>query len=69
MEFFKRINAFLYNKAAGFMIGLYFLNQCSSILDPVAPAAALLSGIITLKMMSRHNEVMALNPGGRVTAS
>ena len=48
------------------MIGLYFLNKLPSILYQVGPAAVLISGITTLCMMSRHNEVMALKSGGVV---
>jgi lipopolysaccharide export system permease protein len=64
VEFFERINVFLYNHATWPMMGSYFLNKFPSILFQVAPAAVLLSSIITLGMMSRHNEVMAMKSGG-----
>jgi len=64
VEFFERINAFLYNKATWPMMGAYFLNKFPSILFQVAPAAVLLSSILTLGLMSRHNEVMAMKSGG-----
>jgi len=64
VEFFERINAFLYNKAAWPMIGAYFLNKFPSILFQVTPAAVLLSSMITLGLMSRHNEIMAMKSGG-----
>ena len=64
VEFFERINAFLYNKATWPMMGAYFLNKLPSIVFQVAPAAVLLSAIITLGLMSRHNEVMAMKSGG-----
>ena len=64
VEFFERINAFLYNHATWPMMGAYFLNKIPSILFQVSPAAILLSSLITLGMMSRHNEVMALKSGG-----
>ena len=64
VEFFERINAFLYNQATWPMMGAYFLNKCPSILFQVAPAAVLLSTLITLGVMSRHNEVMAMKSGG-----
>ena len=64
VEFFERINAFLYNQASWPMIGAYFLNKIPSILFQVTPAAVLLSAMITLGLMSRHNEIMALKSGG-----
>jgi lipopolysaccharide export system permease protein len=64
VEFFERINAFLYNHATGPMMAAYFLNKVPAILFQVAPAAVLLSSLITLGLMSRHNEVMALKSGG-----
>ena len=64
VEFFERINAFMYNKAPWAMIGAYFLNKFPSILFQVTPAAILLASIITLGVMSRHNEVIAIKSGG-----
>jgi lipopolysaccharide export system permease protein len=64
VEFFERINAFVYNNAPWPLIGAYFLNKFPFMLFQVAPAAVLLSSILTLGMMSRHNEVMALKSGG-----
>jgi lipopolysaccharide export system permease protein len=64
VEFFERINAFLYNRAPLGMMGSYFLNKIPSILFQVAPAAILLGTIVTLGAMSRHNEIMALKSGG-----
>jgi len=64
VEFFERINAFLHNKAPLAMMGSYFLNKIPSIIFQVAPASILLSSIITLGLMSRHNEIMALKAGG-----
>src|SRR3972149_1286274 len=64
VEFFERINVFIYNQAAWPTIGAYFLNKFPSILFQVAPAAVLLSSILTLGVMSRHNEIMAMKSGG-----
>lgn len=64
VEFFERINAFLYNRAPWGMMASYFLNKIPFILFQVAPAAILLATIITLGTMSRHNEIMALKSGG-----
>ncbi len=64
VEFFERINAFVYNRAPWQMIALYFLNKFPFIVFQVAPPAVLLSSLITLGLMSRHNEVMALKSGG-----
>ena len=64
VEFFERINAFIVNQAPWPMIGAYFLNKFPFILFQVAPAAVLLSAIITLGLLSRHNEVMAMKSGG-----
>jgi lipopolysaccharide export system permease protein len=64
VEFFERINAFLYNKAPWPMIGAYFLYKIPSIFFQVTPAAVLLSSMITLGLMSRHNEIMAMKSGG-----
>ncbi len=64
VEFFERINVFLYNKAPWPLMGAYFLNKFPSILFQVAPAAILLASIITLGLMARHNEVMAIKSSG-----
>jgi lipopolysaccharide export system permease protein len=64
VEFFERINAFVYNKAPWPLIGAYFLNKFPLMLFQVAPAAVLLASILTLGIMSRHNEVMAMKSGG-----
>jgi lipopolysaccharide export system permease protein len=64
VEFFERINAFLYNRASLGMMGSYYVNKIPSILFQVAPAAILLATIITLNAMSRHNEIMAMKSGG-----
>ena len=64
VDFFERINAFLFNKAPWPMIGAYFLNKFPAILFQVTPAAVLLAVMITLGVMSRHNEIMALKSGG-----
>jgi len=64
VEFFERVNSFLYNKAPLGMMASYFLNKVPSILFQVAPPAILLATIITLGTMLRHNEIMALRSGG-----
>lgn len=64
VEFFERINAFLYNHGPWPMIGAYFLNRVPSIFFQVTPAAVLLSAMITLGLMSKHNEIMAMKSGG-----
>lgn len=64
VEFFERINAFLQNKAPMALMGAYFLYKIPSIIFQVAPAAILLSSIITLGLMSRHNEILAMKSGG-----
>jgi len=64
VEFFERINAFLQNKAPVALMGAYFLNKIPSIIFQVAPASILLSSIITLGLMSRHNEILAMKSGG-----
>jgi len=64
IEFFERINVFLYNKATWPLMGAYFLNKFPSILFQVSPAAVLLASMITLGLLARHNEVMAMKSGG-----
>ncbi len=64
VEFFERINAFLQNKAPLALMGDYFLNKIPSIIFQVAPASILFSSIITLGLMSRHNEILAMKSGG-----
>lgn len=64
VEFFERINAFLHNQAALKMMGAYFLNKIPAIVFQVAPPSILLSSIVTLGLMSRHNEIMAMKSGG-----
>ena len=64
VEFFERLNAFLYNQAPLSLMLSYFLNKIPGIVSQVAPAAILLSAIVTLGTMSRHNEIMAMKSGG-----
>lgn len=64
VEFFERINAFLHNKAALPMMAAYFLYKIPLILFQIAPASILLASLITLGLMSRHNEIMAMKSGG-----
>jgi lipopolysaccharide export system permease protein len=64
VEFFERINAFLYNKAPVAMMAAYFLNKIPSILFQVAPASVLLASLVTLGLMAKHNEIMAMKAGG-----
>src|SRR4030042_4598188 len=64
VEFFERLNAFLYNKATLPMMGAYFLNKIPSIIFQVAPVSILLSSIVTLGLMVRHNEILAMKSGG-----
>lgn len=64
VEFFERINAFLYNQAPLTLMASYFLNKIPAIVSQVAPAAILLATIVTLGIMSRHNEIMAMKSGG-----
>jgi len=64
VEFFERINAFLHNQAPLPMMAAYFLHKIPLILFQVAPAAILLATLITLGLMSRHNEIMAMKSGG-----
>jgi lipopolysaccharide export system permease protein len=64
VEFFERINAFLYNRAPLPMMAAYFLNKIPSILFQIAPASVLLASLVTLSLMSKHNEIMAMKAGG-----
>lgn len=64
VELFERINAFLVNKATVPDMLTYFLHKIPAILVQVAPGSILLSAIITLGLMSRHNEIMAMKAGG-----
>jgi lipopolysaccharide export system permease protein len=64
VDFFERINFFISKKAAWPMMGAYFVNKFPAIIFQVTPAAVLLAVMITLGLMSRHNEIMALKSGG-----
>ena len=64
VDFFERINAFLTNKATLPMMGAYFLSKIPSILFQVAPVSILLSSIVTLGLMVRHNEILAMKSEG-----
>lgn len=64
VDFFERINAFMVNEASPWVMGVYFLNRIPSICFEVAPPAVLLSSLVTLGLMSRHNEIVAMKSGG-----
>jgi lipopolysaccharide export system permease protein len=46
------------------MMAAYFVNKIPSILFQVAPASVLLASLVTLGLMARHNEIMAMKAGG-----
>jgi lipopolysaccharide export system permease protein len=64
VDFFERINAFMVNHASPLVMGIYFLNRIPAICFQVAPPAVLLSSLVTLGFMSRHNEIVAMKSGG-----
>jgi lipopolysaccharide export system permease protein len=64
VEIFERINAFLYNKAPVPMMAAYFLNKIPFIVFQIAPASVLLASLVTLGLMAKYNEIMAMKAGG-----
>ncbi len=64
VEFFERINAFMVNKAPADQMAAYFIYKIPFIVFQIAPSAILLSCLITLGLMSKHNEIMAMKSGG-----
>ncbi len=64
VEFFERINAFMVNQAPLPLMVAYFLNKLPGIVYQVSPPSVLLSAIMTLGQMSRHNEIIAMKAGG-----
>ncbi|ADH86069.1 LptF/LptG family permease [Desulfurivibrio alkaliphilus] len=64
IDFFERVDSFL---DAGLGIGTaitYLLLKIPLIFEQLIPVCLLLAGIITLGVLNRHNELMALKSGG-----
>ncbi|MDF1613540.1 LptF/LptG family permease [Desulfurivibrio dismutans] len=64
IDFFERVDSFL---DAGLGIGTavaYLLLKTPLIFEQLIPVCLLLAGVITLGVLNRHNELMALKSGG-----
>ena len=68
IDLFDRITIFIRSGATAGWIALFLLNKIPLIFYQITPAAMLLAVLLTLGIMSRHNEIIALRTAGiRVT--
>jgi len=68
IDLFDRITVFIRSGATAGWVALFLLNKMPLIVYQITPAAMLLAVILTLGIMSRHNEIIALRTAGiRVT--
>ena len=64
VELFERINAIIINKAPFYLILEYFLYKIPPFLTQTLPFATLLAALITLGVLARNNEVVAMKAHG-----
>jgi lipopolysaccharide export system permease protein len=64
VELFERINTIIINKAPLYLILEYFLYQIPPFLMQTLPFATLLAALITLGVLARNNEVVAMKAHG-----
>jgi lipopolysaccharide export system permease protein len=64
VELFERINAIIVNKAPLYLILEYFLYTIPLFLTQTLPFATLLAALITLGVLARNNEVVAMKAHG-----
>ncbi len=64
VELFERINAIIVHKAPLYLVLQYFLYTIPSFLSQSLPFATLLAALITLGILSRNNEIVAMKTHG-----
>jgi lipopolysaccharide export system permease protein len=64
VELFERINAIIVNKAPFYVILEYFLYEIPPFLSQTLPFATLLAALITLGVLARNNEIVAMKAHG-----
>jgi lipopolysaccharide export system permease protein len=64
VELFERINTIIVNKAPFYMILEYFLYKIPPFVAQTLPFATLLAALITLGILARNNEVVAMKAHG-----
>jgi lipopolysaccharide export system permease protein len=64
VELFERINAIIVNKAPLYLILEYFLYTTPLFLTQTLPFATLLAALITLGVLARNNEIVAMKAHG-----
>ena len=64
VELFERINTIIVNKAPLYLILEYFLYQIPPFLTQTLPFATLLAALITLGVLARNNEIVAMKAHG-----
>jgi len=64
VELFERINAIIVNKAPFYVILEYFLYKIPPFLAQTLPFSTLLAALITLGVLARNNEVVAMKAHG-----
>ena len=64
VDFFEKIGTFMEAKLPFSSVAVFYLNSIPFILWQIMPAAILLSVLISLGMMNKHNELLALRSCG-----
>jgi lipopolysaccharide export system permease protein len=64
VDFFQRIDNFISADLKAFKIVLYFFSSIPSVIVQVLPVCLLLSVVIALGLMNKHNEILALKSCG-----
>lgn len=64
VDFFERIDMFIKHEAPAGTIVQYFLYKAPFIMYQMIPISVLLSTLLTIGIMSKNNEIMAMKSGG-----
>jgi len=64
VDFFERMDKFYKHGAAVSLVVRYFLYKIPLIVVQVAPIATLISSLLSLGLLTRHNEIVVMKAGG-----
>ena len=64
VDFFERMDKFYKHGAAASLVVRYFLYKVPLIVVQVAPIATLISSLLSLGLLARHNEIVVMKAGG-----
>ncbi|MFC1889106.1 LPS export ABC transporter permease LptG [Thermodesulfobacteriota bacterium] len=64
IDFFERMDKFFKHRTALSLVFMYFLYKTPMIIVQMTPVATLISSLLSLGLLSRHNEIVVMKAGG-----